>query len=49
MFASLVANLYCLVSRAAGARLRPDSRIRTPLRVVGSAPRVGLTCRFKRS
>jgi len=43
---SLTANRCCLESKIAGAWVSPDSLISAPLRVVGSAPRMDLACRF---
>jgi len=48
-FASLAANRCCLESRITGASVSPDSLISAPCGVVGSAPRMDLACRLRRS
>jgi hypothetical protein len=46
MHVSLAVNRCCLVSRATGAGVSPDSLIRAPIGVVGRAPRIDLACRL---
>jgi len=46
---SLAANRCCLESNVTGAGVSPDSLIRSPRGVVGSAPRMDLACRLGRS
>jgi hypothetical protein len=48
-FVSLAANRCCLESRITGAGVSPDSLISAPCGVVGSAPRMDLACRLRRS
>ena len=47
--ASLAKNRGFLASRATAAGVTPESRLSTPLGVVGGAPRVDLVCPFRRS
>jgi len=47
--ASLAAIGCCLESKITGAGVSPDSLISTPRGVVGSAPRMDLACRLRRS
>jgi len=46
---SLAANRCCLDSMVTGAGVSPDSLISAPCGVVGSAPRMDLACRLRRS
>jgi len=46
---SLAANRCCLESKTTGAGVSPDSLISAPRGVVGSAPRMDLACRLRRS
>jgi len=48
-FASIAVNLCCLESKITGAGVSPASLISAPRGVVGSAPRMDLACRFRRS
>ena len=48
-FASLAANRCCLESRITGTGVSPHCLIRVPCGVVGSAPRIDLACRLRRS
>jgi len=48
-FASLAVNLCCLESKITGAGVSPASLISAPSGVVGSAARMDLACRFRRS
>jgi len=48
-FSILAANCCCLDSKITGAGVSPDFLISAPRGVVGSAPRMGLACRLRRS
>jgi len=48
-FASLAVNHCCLESKNTGAGVSPAALISAPRGVMGSAPRIGLACRFRRS
>jgi len=48
-FSILAANRCCLESKITGAGISPDSLISAPRGVVGSAPRMDLACRLRRS
>ena len=48
-FACLAVNLCCLESKITGAGVSPASLISAPRGVLGSAPRMDLGCRFRRS
>jgi len=48
-FSILAANHCCLESKITGAGVSPDSLISAPRGVVGSAPRMDLACRLRRS
>jgi len=48
-FASLTAKCCCLDSKITGAGISTESRINAPRGFVGSAPRIDLTCRLRRS
>jgi len=49
VFASLGAKRCCLDSKITGAGISPESLISAPSGVVGSAPRIDLACRLRRS
>jgi len=49
VFASLASKRCCLDCKITGAGVSPESLINTPRAVVGSAPRIDLACRLRRS
>jgi len=48
-FVSLAVNHCCLESKITGTGVSPNSRITAPCGVVGSAPKMDLGCRLRRS